>query len=71
MTILAHKDFVHMRQLMALLPVLCEDGEERGGGLVKMKGKDNRIYPDRGTQATTAQNRPKLFIPFLNKIEQS
>jgi hypothetical protein len=29
--------------------------EERGGGLVKMKGKDNRVYPYRGTQATTVQ----------------
>jgi hypothetical protein len=70
-TNLARQGSAHLRRLMALLPVLCEDREERGGGLVKKKEMDNLVCPDRGTMASTSQKHANFFIPFLNRIEHA
>jgi hypothetical protein len=76
MTIQAHQGSALRTRLMALLPVLCEDGEERGGGVVKREGMDNRFCLNRGTRAATGQQGAgfgpfKTTEAFLNKIEQT
>ena len=76
MTILAHQRSAHLRRLMALLHILPEDGEERGGGVVQ---KEQNGKPRLSNQRDTGGHRPiwRIFEQgrgaeaFLNKIEHA